>query len=702
MDSGTNSLRVTLLGSPRLVWEGARIEAPTRKGMALVCYLAAGRKAVDRSELAALLWGESANGLANLRWELHHLRQLPGADSWLGAEAGGAKVAVRADSDLEDLEVAMRGGWYEQALDLVRGSGGPELLAGLAPRGAPAFDEWLTDERQRVAALVQRAIRGRATELERAGTRGEARALALEAVALDPLDEASHRLAIRLALLQNDLPAAAEQFETCRRLMASELGLTLTPETLALGAAIERALASAPPTPGATRRIPPELLRPPVLVGREVEWARLEAAWQRRQLVFVSGQPGVGKTRLVQDFIRAKVGDDVAVLPGLPSDRLVPFSGYARGWRGVYERKPHLVKQLAPWVRTEAARFLPELAEAGPPARPADADELRFGAAMRELYLQLLSSFGAALVDDIQYFDPTSWRVGGASLLELYSDPRRVGTLGRMLIVFRTDEMPPSFIAGIGSLVATGAAVHIELGPLGRKSIAALVSSLMPSQEGAADNAGAAAHLERLTGGNPLYLVELLRKLFETGAWDGDGQPDLEGMGPELLPESVHSAIWRRLQRLSGEAQRTARALAVLQEGATTARLARLLELDEPTLAVHLSELEEAQVVADLRFSHDLLQESVLRSLPRPVARLLHARAALLLEAESAAASRVAHHWYEAGEAERAAAHYLTAAELALASGARDSVKPWLDLVLRHASGALRARASALSDALQD
>lgn len=696
MGDSAHGLRATLVGSPRLEWLGTtEIEPPTRKGLALVAYLAARGLEASRAELAELLWTGSPSGLANLRWELHQLRQLPGADEWLVIDGAAATVAVNAATDLRELERAVQEGSFQRALELCHDPAAT-LLAGLEPRGALGYAEWLEAERERLTQLMLKAHRGRLNELERQGDLGEARALATAALSLDPLDEESHRAVMRLALKQNDLPAAAEQFEACRRLLAAELGLEPTPATLELAAAIERAATAPPVSPRAPRRIPPELLRPPLLVGREEEWARLQAAWDRHQLIFVSGQPGVGKSRLVQDFIRAQVGDDVCVLPGFPSDQLVPFSGYARGWRGVYAKKPHLEEELEPWVRAEVSRFLPELAPDLPAFGPPEPGDLRFAGAMRELYRQLLENFGAAMVDDIQYFDPTSWRLGGASLQELYGDPTRRPRLGRMLIVFRTDEMPGAFMAGVAGLVAAGAAVHVELEPLGQDAIHRMLKSLGADPESAGPGA---AELERLTGGNPLYMLEVLRKLFESGAWDGGPDLHLEAAEADLLPESVHRSIWKRLERLPDEAQRAAQALAVLQEAATRARLAHLLEVDEARLAELLTELERAQVVDDLAFSHDLLQESVLRRLPQPVARLLHDRAARLLEAEGAPASLIAHHWRAAGELERSLPHYLRAAERALAAGAPESAGPWLGQVLRHGKGALRARAEELAGA---
>lgn len=689
-------LRVTLFGVPRLRWEDVPVEPPTRKGLALLCFLAARAEPVERAVLADLLWGDAAAGLGNLRWELHQLRRLPGAAEWLRADAAGPLLAVRAVTDLWEFEAAMERGEFGRALELYGDPAALPLLAGPEPRGALGYREWLEGERARVDRLVQSALRGRALELEAEGSLSAARELTAAALRLDPLSEELHRAAMRLAFQQGDLAGAAAQFEACRRVLAEELGLSPMPETLELAAAVERAAAAPPPDLRAVRRIPPELLRPPLLVGREREWERMLAAWDRRQVIFVSGQPGVGKTRLVQDFIRAQVGEDVAVLRGCPGDQVVPFSGYARGWRGVYEARPELKAELAPWVRAEVSRFLPDVFPPDAAPEPLSSGEgvredLRFDRAVLELYRQLLTSFGAALVDDIQYFDPTSWRLGGSALRELATDPALRGTLGRMVICFRTDEMPEPFVAGVSALVAAGFACHIELEPLGLEAITQLLASLgvdQPREQ--------AQRLERLTSGNPLFLLEVLRKLFETGAWDDPAGP-LPHDPPDgaLLPDSVHQLIWRRLERLPPEALRTAQALAVLQEAATPARLAAVLEITDAELAELLVQLEQGQVVTGLQFSHDLLQESVTRSLPGPVARLLHGRAARLLEREGAPAALTAHHWQHAGEVERALPHYLLAAEQASANGAPESAGAWLDHVLRHATGELRRRAVA-------
>lgn len=684
---GRGALQVTLFGAPQLSWCGEPVTPPTRKGTALVCYLAARAEPVERVDLAELLWGTGSAGLRNLRWEIHQLRRLPGAQAWLDAAPGSPTVAVRALTDLARFTRAATAGSSAEALQVYGHPSAPQFLAGLSPRGAPAFTDWLEDERARLERWLHAQLRNRADELEAAGDLARAQELLSSALQLDPLDEGAHRSSIRVALLQGDIGAASARYEACRRLLAEELGLEPTAETLELAAAIERAHHVSSPMPlAARRRMPAELLRPPLLVGREREWSRALAAWERHQIIFVSGPPGVGKSRFAQDLIRAQVGEDVAVLRGFPGDEVVPFSGYERGWRGVFTARPELREQLPAWVRAEVARFLPGLFEEERGASAAPADALRFASALRKLYRQLLTNFGAALVDDIQYFDPASWRLGGSALREIYADPTGRERLGRMITCFRSDEMPPAFVRGIEGLVAAGVAIHIELAPLDEAAVAELLNSL-----GMHDAHRQASHYLRLTGGNPLFVLEVLRRLAESAEWQEPADPSVALAAH--LPEQVHQLIWSRLNRLPLRALRVAQALAVLQEAASRDRLRALINCSGTELEEDLMVLEQQQVVVGLRFSHDLLQESVIRGLPEPTACGLHAAAAALLEAENGAASLIAHHWKQAGEPARAVPHFLHAAQEARSSGATENVAGWVEYLLRHATGETRRSA---------
>ena len=159
-----------------------------------------------------------------------------------------------------------------------------------------------------------------------------------------------HRTVMRLEWQRGNLYAARQQFELCR-VPAEELGVAPLPETEQLAAAVENALTAPRGSPG-LRRLPPELLRPPLLVGREAAWERLERAWERRQAVYVSGPAGVGKTRLLLDFVQHKTKGNFSLVRGRLGDKSVPLSTLARAWRLYFATHPAAPDALEAWVGT--------------------------------------------------------------------------------------------------------------------------------------------------------------------------------------------------------------------------------------------------------------------------------------------------------------------------------------------------------------
>lgn len=109
--------------------------------------------------------------------------------------------------------------------------------------------------------------------------------------------------------------------------------------------------------PSGRAELPLAVLRPPVLVGREREWARMEQAWEAGQWIYITGEPGSGKTRLAFDFAASK--GEYIVFSGRPGDRVQPWSVLTRMLKINNERTPELMRGLEPWVRREMSRLAP-------------------------------------------------------------------------------------------------------------------------------------------------------------------------------------------------------------------------------------------------------------------------------------------------------------------------------------------------------
>ena len=178
-----------------------------------------------------------------------------------------------------------------QAIELVRG----EFLAGFSLGDCPAFDEWLFVQRERLHLQITTALEELADFHEHAGHAEEANKYVQRLLELEPLRERAHRQLMRLLAAAGRRSAALEQYETCRRLLANELGVPPAPETVLL---VEQIRALAPAQADAPRHnLPPILSR---FIGRSAEIANLQEhlTQESGSVVTLAGPGGVGKTRL--------------------------------------------------------------------------------------------------------------------------------------------------------------------------------------------------------------------------------------------------------------------------------------------------------------------------------------------------------------------------------------------------------------------
>lgn len=232
MDVTSSRLSARLLGSPRFDWRGEQVAPTSRKGWALLALLAASRGALRREEIAELLW--EPGKLASVRQALYELRKLPGADRWLLEE--GNEVRLEAASNAAAFEDALADGNPGAALALYEG----EFLAGFQDVNAPAFQDWLTLERERFALRYLEALRTDVQRLEAEGQFAAARMRLQQALQADPLDEGHYRTGMRLAYVQGDMEGAKDLLKRCVAMMRREFESEPSDDTLELAATIER------------------------------------------------------------------------------------------------------------------------------------------------------------------------------------------------------------------------------------------------------------------------------------------------------------------------------------------------------------------------------------------------------------------------------------------------------------------------------
>jgi predicted ATPase/DNA-binding SARP family transcriptional activator len=322
-------LQVTLDENPVTSFE-------SDKARALLAYLAVESERPHRREkLAGLLWPDWPEGAAraNLRRTLANLRQAIGDRTSSGDDQAtppflnisrqtiqfnsdsDASVDVTTFTDL--LQTKAPPGQtirqLEQAVYLHAG----DLLEGFSVGDSPAFEEWALLERERLHRMVIGALHRLADGYEQRGELKRALQHAWRQVEFDPWRERAHRQLMRLLALSDQRGAALAQYQTCRRLLAEELGVEPAEETTRLYEQIRDGdLKPSVPSPIPTAE-PPSFLyaeeaveaERPVFVAREGELAELNAFLDLAlvgagRVVLVTGEAGSGKTALVQAFTR--------------------------------------------------------------------------------------------------------------------------------------------------------------------------------------------------------------------------------------------------------------------------------------------------------------------------------------------------------------------------------------------------------------
>jgi AAA ATPase domain len=409
-------------------------------------------------------------------------------------------------------------------------------------------------------------------------------------------------------------------------------------------------------------------------VGRQGEWAELHAALDnlgagRGGLVLLAGEPGIGKTRLLDALSAEATGREVRVAWGRcweagGAPAYFPLSQALRSlWRTLDEdERRHLAQADA----TPVGLLIPELASiAAPPSvPPEDPAKARFD--LFEAVAGVLRRASQArpillALDDLHGADRSSL----ALLAYIARELRTMAVL--ILGTFRDVEarLSPEIGADLARISREGKL--LALPRLDRKESAEMAAGLgVPQDPGVVDA------LYRATQGNPLFIAEMLRG-FRPG---GDVARFDRATGE--LPHGVRELVRQRLGWLSPEAREALEVAAVMGDEFVPGHVAVVLERDVASVETALASACAANVIVEradrrLRFGHSLFRESLYRDLPWSRRQRLHAAVLVALERRfaghaGAPTATFAHHALEGGPAlvARAVAYAARAAEAAL------------------------------------
>jgi class 3 adenylate cyclase/tetratricopeptide (TPR) repeat protein len=397
------------------------------------------------------------------------------------------------------------------------------------------------------------------------------------------------------------------------------------------------------------------------LVGREEELDLLRRRWERAargegQLALVVGEPGIGKSRLVEEF-RLKLGETAYTFVEWSSSQLLqntplhPIAEWGRQRFGGAETPAR--QRLADLENTlrliglDASEYAPLLAPLVDIPLPKECaaklapEELRPRqlAAMTTWVLAGARSQPVALAfEDLHWADPTS-----LDLMQALAERGRTAPLF-IIATARPEFRPPWSLRSHHGV--------ISLSPLDHADVAQMVGELAARH---AFSKEVVEGVSERTGGVPLFVEEVARLLLERG----------EAGGLQAIPPTLQQSLAARLDRL-GEAREVAQIGAVLGRDFTYSLLRAVGGVDDPVLQSALDKLASADLLiaegvrqeASYRFKHALIQDAAYDSLLKSRRQALHRRAAEVLrdQPERAAAEPevIGHHFTQAGLGDQA------------------------------------------------
>lgn len=414
----------------------------------------------------------------------------------------------------------------------------------------------------------------------------------------------------------------------------------------------------------------PHSLLCPILIGRDEQLAHMvqlldQVRLGHGQIVFVTGEAGIGKSRFVAEVKRLSAATPFVILHAncLELDRSAAFAPMIDLLRHVYLTAESEDRALLRSYAASLSTLLPELdRDTNSHLFQAQTDPQQGKPLLQHNLMQFLRQYArlgrkdtdaAALllvVEDLHWCDESTLEFLERFAQRLAQEPIL------LLLTYRPDERHPSLVRFLSQLNRTRITHEFALPRFDAAQTAAAMRAIFRLPMIRSEFVEA---LQSLTDGNPFFIEEILKSLVSEGdIFYSNGTWNRKALSEMHIPRTLGDAVEHRTRQLSPDAHRVLTLAAVVGRHCPFTILQQLTKTDVATLLTWLKELIAAQLISEeapnlFSFRHALTQQVIYNSLLTHERRTLHAEVLATLEGaaavgQSISVAELAHHAFQA------------------------------------------------------
>lgn len=690
----SSNLKIHLLGqflvhiSGRALSETAIKGRKARSLLKLIALQRHGR--IVRDQAMDALWPEldATAAASQLYKALHHIRkafagEAEEADEWIEITDDLIRLVPPGGvvTDIHHFEQKARAGLrdgripdLEMAVSVYAGDLLPMDL----------YAEWASLPREHYRQLYLDALTTLATQYEQQGELSEAAQMLRLALEKDPALESAHRALMRIFARRGQPTRAFRQYDLCREALHSELGVGPSPETKEMLENVRERRLSKETVPGTVRATTPTPMPP--IINRAAECAEIDGALGRLSTgeggtLIICGGRGLGKTRLTQELTLRSRRRGLRVFSGGAQEGkgTVAYGPFVELFDAVLHEQP----ELQEFLPVELGRLVPTFSGDGLPIPHADkrAAQGYLFAQVHRLFARLAGEESVVVIlEDLHAADEGS--------RELFSYLVRHGDTLPILFAATMREDATLLASGIDPARQEGAVTRMELDPLTAEEHANLLRRHATTSTVSTKTAH---RIFRLSEGNPLFALELMRFQTEDGSFAASDDEGITDGGPfasspERIPPSLRYVVEQRLEGLSPSAHHLLYIAAVIGRLIPYELMASVWSdaafSEEEKMFEPLEEVTHARLLdergLDYSFRHALVRETIYASISEARRRALHTLVARHLVASSAdtedePVEQIAYHFIRADRTRQGVHYLMRAGERAEAAYAHDN-----------------------------